>query len=36
MATITKPAKRPKIQQTECFIGGQWVPSASGKTWLIS
>jgi aldehyde dehydrogenase (NAD+) len=33
MATITKPAKRPQIQQTECFIGGQWVPSASGKTF---
>jgi aldehyde dehydrogenase (NAD+) len=37
MATVTeKPAqktRRPQIQQTQCFIGGQWVPSASGKTF---
>jgi len=34
MATVTAPEiKRPKVQQTECFIGGRWTPSASGKTF---
>ncbi len=33
MATITKTARGPQIRQTQCFIGGQWVPSASGKTF---
>jgi aldehyde dehydrogenase (NAD+) len=35
MATATAPKKiaRPKIQQTTCFIDGQWVPSQSGKTF---
>jgi aldehyde dehydrogenase (NAD+) len=33
MATITETVRRPKIQQTQCFIGGKWVPSASGKTF---
>jgi aldehyde dehydrogenase (NAD+) len=33
MATVTEKVSRPKIQQTECFIGGKWVPSASGKTF---
>jgi aldehyde dehydrogenase (NAD+) len=33
MATVTEKVARPKIQQTECFIGGNWVPSASGKTF---
>jgi aldehyde dehydrogenase (NAD+) len=33
MATVTEKVARPKIQQTECFIGGKWVPSASGKTF---
>jgi aldehyde dehydrogenase (NAD+) len=39
MATVlestTIPAKRqrPKIHQTQCFIGGQWVPAQSGKTF---
>ena len=36
MATVTEPrpiAKRPRIQQTECFIDGQWRPSVSGKTF---
>jgi aldehyde dehydrogenase (NAD+) len=34
MATMTKPAVRgPQIRQTQCFIGGQWVPAASGKTF---
>jgi aldehyde dehydrogenase (NAD+) len=33
MATITEKVARPKIKQTECFIGGKWVPSASGKTF---
>lgn len=36
MATVVEKKKkqaRPKVQQTECFIGGQWVPSASGKTF---
>ncbi len=33
MATMTKPVKPPKIRQTQCFIDGQWVPAASGKTF---
>src|SRR5262245_58701051 len=33
MATMTKTARGPQIHQTQCFIGGQWVPAASGKTF---
>jgi aldehyde dehydrogenase (NAD+) len=33
MATMTKTARMPEIRQTQCFIGGQWVPAASGKTF---
>jgi aldehyde dehydrogenase (NAD+) len=33
MATITKTARMPQIRQTQCFIGGEWVPSVSGKTF---
>jgi aldehyde dehydrogenase (NAD+) len=36
MATATKPVSTiatPKISQTECFIGGRWTPSVSGKTF---
>jgi len=33
MATMTKAARGPQIRQTQCFIGGQWIPSASGKTF---
>jgi aldehyde dehydrogenase (NAD+) len=33
MATMTKTARGPQIRQTQCFIGGQWVPSVSGKTF---
>jgi aldehyde dehydrogenase (NAD+) len=33
MATMAKTARRPQIRQTQCFIGGQWIPSASGKTF---
>ncbi len=34
MATAVAPVvRRPKIQQTQLFIGGQWVPSKSGKTF---
>jgi aldehyde dehydrogenase (NAD+) len=33
MATITEKVSRPKIQQTQCFIGGKWIPSSSGKTF---
>ncbi|MCA9245899.1 MAG: aldehyde dehydrogenase family protein [Planctomycetales bacterium] len=33
MATVSEPVKRPQIRQTQCFIGGKWVPSASGKTF---
>jgi len=32
-ATKTKPTKRPQVRQTQCFIGGQWVPAKSGKTF---
>ncbi|HEX3724649.1 MAG TPA: aldehyde dehydrogenase family protein [Pirellulales bacterium] len=30
---MTKPARKPQIRQTQCFIGGNWVPAASGKTF---
>ena len=34
MATVTpKVVKAPQIRQTECFIGGKWIPAASGKTF---
>lgn len=33
MSTLTQTTPRPKVQQTECFIGGKWVPAASGKTF---
>ena len=33
MATMTEPRQQPKIHQTQCFIGGQWLPAASGKTF---
>ncbi len=37
MATVTeKPSKafsRPKIEHTDCFIDGKWVPAKSGKTF---
>ncbi len=33
MATITHPVRRPRIRQTDCFIGGQWQPAQSGKTF---
>lgn len=33
MATQVEPKMRPKIQQTECFIGGRWQPAQSGKTF---
>ncbi len=33
MSTLTKAIHRPKIRHTECFIDGQFVPAASGKTF---
>jgi aldehyde dehydrogenase (NAD+) len=33
MATITETVRRPQVRQTQCFIGGKWIPSASGKTF---
>lgn len=34
MASVTvDEVSRPQIQQTTCFIGGEWVPAASGKTF---
>ncbi len=33
MATITEAIALPKIKQTDLFIGGQWLPAASGKTF---
>jgi aldehyde dehydrogenase (NAD+) len=38
MATaVDSPARRviarPQVQQTQCFIGGKWLPAASGKTF---
>ncbi len=33
MATITEKIARPEIRQTQCFIGGKWISSVSGKTF---
>lgn len=36
MATVTEKkatVKRPQVRQTQCFIGGKWVPAISGKTF---
>jgi aldehyde dehydrogenase (NAD+) len=33
MATVAETIRRPKIKETQCFIGGKWIPSASGKTF---
>jgi aldehyde dehydrogenase (NAD+) len=33
MATTLETVARPHVRQTQCFIGGQWVPSVSGKTF---
>ena len=33
MATVTSPVRAPRIQHTDCFIDGSWVPAASGKTF---
>lgn len=33
MATVVQPVPTPKVRHTECFIGGNWLPSASGKTF---
>ena len=33
MATIAEPITRPQVRQTSCFIGGKWIPAASGKTF---
>ena len=34
MATLVeKTVRAPKIRQTECFIGGNWASSVSGKTF---
>jgi aldehyde dehydrogenase (NAD+) len=37
MATVLEPTKaraaHPRIHQTQCFIGGQWIPAQSGKTF---
>ena len=33
MATVTEKFARPQVRQTQCFIGGEWVPAASGKTF---
>ncbi len=34
MATVAAPVvRKPRIQHTDCFINGRWVPAASGKTF---
>jgi aldehyde dehydrogenase (NAD+) len=33
MATTLEPTTRPRIRQTQCFIGGRWQPAVSGKTF---
>jgi aldehyde dehydrogenase (NAD+) len=32
-ATLSPRVSQPRVRHTECFIGGQWVPAASGKTF---
>ncbi len=32
--SISVPTQaRPEVKQTQCFIGGNWIPAASGKTF---
>lgn len=33
MATAMETIQEPKVQHTECFIGGQWRAAVSGKTF---
>ncbi len=36
MAIVAEPKNavaRPEVKQTQCFIDGQWLPAASGKTF---
>ena len=33
MATVIETIQAPQVQHTECFIGGKWLPAASGKTF---
>jgi aldehyde dehydrogenase (NAD+) len=33
MATIVEPIAKPQVKFTKCFIGGNWVSAASGKTF---
>ncbi|TWT77146.1 Aldehyde dehydrogenase PuuC [Posidoniimonas polymericola] len=33
MAMFTETTQRPQVKQTQCFIGGKWLPAASGKTF---
>ncbi len=33
MATVAEPVTAPEVKHTQCFIDGQWVDSASGKTF---
>ncbi len=31
MSTTASVETRPEVRQTQCFIGGKWIPAASGK-----
>jgi aldehyde dehydrogenase (NAD+) len=33
MATMLETTRQPQIRQTQCFIGGNWAPAVSGKTF---
>lgn len=33
MATTVESVRKPTIRQTQCFIGGHWIPATSGKTF---
>lgn len=33
MATVEPTVKQPQVLHTDCFIGGKWLPAASGKTF---
>jgi len=36
MATVTEKFARPQVRQTQCFIGGEWVPAADEALGLTN
>ncbi len=33
MSVASRSVPKPQVRQTQCFIGGNWLPSVSGKTF---